>query len=253
MGDSLSILETDADVTFNHGKTAVLSGTASLPLICDPRALVVVANVDKGLFDSDSSFRLTYQMTLQSSHEVLAHDNFSESVKKITGLSPEATYAIRLYTGDAVLEHVLVTTKANSAENYDVTDFYVPEEERYDISDVHEFVSPSLVNDIFTTGDIVEVDMGFARPTKVKTTFVKRGELVDVDEVDAVLLPFDASTTETQESTLLLSDETSVQVSLDQGSGDISIGGIIRQNGESFIMDGKKVTVWDIRCMLAKT
>jgi hypothetical protein len=241
--DTLTIIETAADVAFNHAKTAVLLGTASLPLISEPRALTISATIDA----SGSLFRLTYQeASSTTSQEVSAHEDFTESSKIISGLVPETTYIIRLYADDILIEHVLVTTTVNSAENYNVADFYVDSEELYDISEISDELSGALVNELFATGDVVFVDMNFARKTKMETNFVKKGELLDVDGLDAVLLPFDASTTETQESTILLSDETSVTVSLEQGSGDISVGGTSYASGKSFVIDGRKCTVYDI-------
>jgi len=189
-------------------------------------------------------YRLTYQET--SSEEISAYADISDTVVRIHGLVPETTYAIRLYSGDTVIEHVLTKTKPNSAESYDVTDFFQPEEGLYDLSQIGDQVPTSVINEIFTTGDVVEVDMGFARKKVMETTFVKKGELVDIEDTEAMLLPFDPSATETQESTMLLSDDTSVTLRLDHESGGISVGGNTYTSGKSFVIDGKKCTVWDI-------
>ena len=239
--DFLGILETDADVAFNHAKTAVLLGTASLPLNCEPRAIVIKASVDLAV---TPVYRLTYQE--KSSEETSAYADVSDAVVRIHGLVPETTYAIRLYAGDTLVEHVLTKTKGNTAESYDVTDFFQPEEGLYDLSQIGDQVPTSVINEIFTTGDVVEVEMGFARKKVMETTFVKKGELVDIEDTEAMLLPFDPSATETQESTMLLSDDTSVTVRLDHESGGISVGGNTYTSGKSFVIDGKKCTVWDI-------
>ena len=237
--DTLTVAETAASIAYNHAKSAVLLGTASLPLICQPRAVAIKANIDA----SGSQFQLTYQATAQGSREIVAYDNFSEAVKIITGLSPETTYVVRLYADEALAGHVLVTTSENVAENYVVSDFFVGD--LYDISSVSDKVPATVVNEMFVTGDVVEVDMGFARETKKETVFVKRGETIEVDRSGAILLPFETNG-ETQESTIKLSDTTSVQVGLDQASGDISVGGNLYQSGKSFIIDGLKATAWDI-------
>lgn len=245
--EALTIVDTEAEVAYNHDKTAVVLGTATLPLICEPMALVIHANVDASAGLTLSTMRLTYQESDPSASEVVAHDSFVGTVSQlIQGLSPDTLYMLRLYADDALVEKVLVTTSSNSADNYDVADFYDATEESYDISQVADHISTEIANELFTTGDIVKVDMGFARETTRETTFVKKGELVDVNGVEAVLVPFDSSTTETQQSTLKLSDDTSVTVSLDPGSSEISVGGTTYASGESFVLDGKKVTVWDI-------
>lgn len=125
-----------------------------------------------------------------------------------------------------------------------MSDFFVGD--LYDISSVADKVSATVFNELFTTGDVVEVDMGFARKTKKETTFVKKGETIEVETSEAVLFPFDASVAETQESTIILGDNSSVQVGLDQASGDISVGGNLYKSGKSFIIDGRKCTVFDI-------
>eukprot|EP00903_Cladosiphon_okamuranus_P010452 g9888.t1 len=141
------------------------------------------------------------------------------------GLEPETLYMIRLYVDNAMVFKVLVTTETNSAENYSATDFYVTEEELYDISEIGDKMSAAIVYEVFTTVDIVEVDMGFARETTMETTFVKKGELVEIDQLEAVLLPFDPSATESQESTIKLSDNTLINYM----HGDITSNG---DNGE---------------------
>ena len=242
--DALTIADTAASIAYNHAKSAVLLGSASLPLICEPRALTIRAGIDAPALSLQ--LQLTYQETAQGSREIVAHNNFLDSAKVVTGLSPETTYAIKLYVNEVLAEHVLVTTAANAVENYVVSDFFDVEEELYDISAVGDNVSAEVVNELFTTGDIVEVDMNFARKTTMETTFVKKGELVEVDRSGAVLLPFDLSTSETQQSTIKLSDTTSVQVGLVQGTGEISVGGTTYPSGKSFIMDGRKCTAFDI-------
>ena len=245
--DALTILQTEADVAYNYNKSAVILGSATLPLVCEPRALTIEASIDLSL-DAGLNAHLTHQATSADAREIVTNAEIASgtSTQLITGLEPETLYMIRLYVDDAMVFKALVTTETNSAENYRATDFYVTEEELYDISKIGDRMPAAVVNDIFATGDIVEVDMGFARKTTMETTFVKKGELVEIDQLEAVLLPFDPSATESQESTIKLSDNTSVQVSLAQGSSNISVGGTTYPSGRSFILDGKKCTVWDI-------
>lgn len=126
-----------------------------------------------------------------------------------------------------------------------MNDLYSTEEESFDISSLGDKVSAAIVNEIFTTGDVVEVDMAFSRKTTMETTFVKKGEIVEIDKLEALLLALDPSTTETQESSIKLSDNTSVTVSLAQGTGDISVGGKTYPTGKSFVLD-EKMNFFDI-------
>ncbi|CAN0349438.1 unnamed protein product, partial [Ectocarpus sp. 13 AM-2016] len=128
----------------------------------------------------------------------------------------------------------------------DANDIYCVPEELRDISKVGFEVPASIVNVIFATGDIVEVDMAFERETTMKTTFVKNGDSLKIEDVNALLLPFDLNTSETQESSMTLSDDTAVTVSVAQGSGENPVGGETYESGVSFVIDGKKCTVYDI-------
>ncbi|CAM9602443.1 unnamed protein product, partial [Hapterophycus canaliculatus] len=239
--ETLTIVETAAEVAFNHSKSVVLLGTASLPLICEPRAVVVKANIDA----SGSPFRLTYQEISQGLREVVAHDEFTETLKIIQGLTPETTYVISLYANDTLVDKVLVTTAANTADNYNVTDFYVHDEELYDISKVGDQVM-SAANDLFATGDAVTVAIGNNNSTKTtKTTFVNRGGQVDVAGLRALLLPFESEVLgTTQDATITLSDASTVSVGFDVASGDVLVGGASYGSGDHFVLDGQKVCVF---------
>lgn len=112
----------------------------------------------------------------------------------------------------------------------------------YDITEADAEVS-AAVNDIFDTGDAVAVAVNNAA---TRTTFVKRGDQIDVAGVNAVLLPFDPDVDDVQDATFTLSDATSVDIGFDQPSGQISVDGTMYSAGEYFILDEKKVTVVDI-------
>lgn len=257
--DALTIVETEAEVAYNHNKSAVLLGLqTTLPVICEARALTIKATLALSLNSSlgtglglgdgvGLNAHLTHQATSANAREMVTDIASSTTTTAIIkGLEPSTLYMIRLYVDNALVEKVLVTTSANSAENYTATDFYSTEEESFDISEVGDKMPAAIVNEVFTTGDTIEVDMAFARRTTRETTFVKKGEQVEMRRLEALLLPFDPSTTETQESSLKLSDDTSVTVSLSQGSSNISIGGKTYPSGRSFVIDGRKCTVFDI-------
>ena len=142
----------------------------------------------------------------------------------------------------------MFTDLGDYPSNYydDANDIYHVPEELRDISKVGFEVPASIVNVIFATGDIVEVDMAFERETTMKTTFLKNGDSLEIEDVNALLLPFDLNTSETQESSMTLSDDTVVMVSVAQESSEISIGGETYESGVSFVIDGKKCTAYDI-------
>ncbi|CAN0392073.1 unnamed protein product, partial [Ectocarpus fasciculatus] len=154
---SFTVHDSSADVVFDYSKSTVLFGTAPA-LVCDPRPLNI--KVLLGSFVESGAFnKLTYQES-GTLNEVVAHENFTETTKIISGLQSETTYTIRLYTAAGLgLEYTLLgqddcTTYENLAKNYDVADF-VSASGTYDISDLDDSVS-SAMNDLFPTGASVE-------------------------------------------------------------------------------------------------
>lgn len=126
---------------------------------------------------------------------------------------------------------------------YQKEDLYIGESDVYDISD--PVVAASInENNFFTTGDNVRVSLPGA--SKLDTVFVKRGDTIDVSDVDAVLVPFEESVVDAQEVTIQLTDTTLVSATFDAGSGTVTLLGNTYSNGQGFLMDGKKVTVKDI-------
>ena len=112
----------------------------------------------------------------------------------------------------------------------------------YDITEAGAQVS-AAANDLFATGDAVAVNVSGNSTT---TTFVNRGGQIDIAGVNALLLPFDPAVADVQDATFTLSDATSVSVGFDQPSGNILVDGTTYSDGDYFIMDGRKVTVFSI-------
>lgn len=121
------------------------------------------------------------------------------------------------------------------------TDYFVADENMYDISDAEAEVM-AAANDLFATGDAVTVAIGINNSTK--TTFVNRGGQVDIDGLSALLLPFESNVTGTQDASITLSGASSVTVGFDAASGDISVGGASYGDRGQFVLDGQKVSVF---------
>lgn len=245
---SLSVAGTTATVVYDHSASTVLYGTAPV-ITCDPRPLNVFVYTSAFLDRDGVTFRLTHQQSGLLT-EIFAHDGFTETDKSIEGLDPETTYTIRLYAdsgsgdGYTLLGQEECTTDSNSAENYAMEDF-IGEDGEYDISNVGDSISP-VMNDLFTTGASVVVGMDFAGRKSMTTTFVKRGESIDVATTEAILLPFHSTAGDSQAATIQLSDNEAVAIGFNNASGDVTIGGTEYASGQSLIIDGKKVTVVDI-------
>lgn len=81
----------------------------------------------------------------------------------------------------------------------------------------------------------------------LKGSFINLGDTLPIKEINGVVLPFESSTGNGQEVTITLSDDaTDVPILYDDTVNTITVNGIVYSPGESFILDGRKVTVLDV-------
>lgn len=165
-------------------------------------------------------------------------------------LTPLTSYTVNLFTdtgsGLELTEGGTFDTLANSAGNYNVNDF--GGSGNFDLSSLgSEGVGliDEFMNDLFTTGDNIELKLT-GTPNVKKSTFVNRGSTVSIDGADALVAPFDENSGTGQEITMTLSDNTTASVSYDETSNSITVASNTYSPGESFILDGKKVVVFDL-------
>ena len=113
----------------------------------------------------------------------------------------------------------------------------------FDISAVSIDIS-SVLNELFDSGDDLQVSLPTGK--KVRTKFVKRGETVAVTSDASIAIPFSKDSGSGQAVSLTLSDSSTLSVTFDETTEEVTIGGVAYSSGESFVVDGKKVTVVDI-------
>lgn len=198
--------------------------------------------------DGATGYRLTSQKT-GSTKEVISLISFTDLDQTIGNLVPETEYTFRLYytTGTVfTLEGESVeTTLANSAGNYNVNEF-LDTNGSFDISsfDTNSIgLISDLMDDLFTTDDLIVTKIsGKTRTSK----FVNRGGVVDITGSDALIAPFSSDGGTGQAISMTLSDSSSVAVSYDETTEAVTVGGNAYDTGESFVLDGKKVTIVDI-------
>lgn len=170
----------------------------------------------------------------------------------IKNLQPETEYTVYVYYSTNFAKPSIpvgsstIFTSQSIAGNYDRSNF---EEQSgggaFSFSGLSADTLNSLgevMNEIFDTGDEIEFDVGGG---KTKAKFVKRGEETSVEDGAAIAIPFVKSAGAGQTATLTLSDSSSVVVSFDETTEELSIGGISYTSGQSLVLDGKKVTVYD--------
>lgn len=95
-----------------------------------------------------------------------------------------------------------------------------------------------------TTGSTVK--LGDERFKNTQFTVVARGGTSTVPSGKAVLFPFNPIDGPSQDATLELSDTTTINVSYDDSTNEIDVGGTVYSVGDNFVLDGQRVTVYDI-------
>jgi len=173
------------------------------------------------------------------------------------GISSGKTYTLYFYyasalgaSADVLVTATEVTTPSGGgAGDYD-TSFFANDNGNggFDLSSLSTAnlkVMADLMNDLFSTGD--EIHMKLPSGRSVATKMVKRGETVALSKKNASLsVPFSTTGGSGQSVSLTLTDDTTVSITYDQVSEEITVGGQAYESGESFLLDGKKVTVYDI-------
>lgn len=133
---------------------------------------------------------------------------------------------------------------STSVEDFDKTFFETYDNDGvYDLSNVVGDFS-TVMNELFVSGDRVELVVGGGK--KVKTQFVRRGGTVTLTEDEAVSVPFSQSGGAGQSVSLTLSDSSTVAVEYNETTEQITVSGTQYNSGDSFVIDGKKVTIVDI-------
>lgn len=215
-----------------------------LPITVTPRVSSILSTIEP--VAGAIGYRLTSQKT-GSSQENIVSNNFTDLQQSIINLTPETEYTIRIYsTTDGVVytlvEESIVTTLPNLGSNHDKND-YLGSSGRFGLSTLESVLISDVINDVFNTGD--EIDINISGKTK-KSTFVNRGDAVDVSDTDAIIAPFSQNGGPGQYILVTLSDSTSVDVSYDENSKVVTISGTAYDEGDSLVLDGKKVTIVDI-------
>ena len=229
------------------GTTSVSGVTVVELTLLDITTRAINLVVDITEVSGSIGYRLTVEgptggeVTKVSSTLVLRHN--------LVGLLPETTYTIRMYSdtgsGYVLSQEMSVTTLVNTTSSYDMTDFEVDGVVSIgNIVDLGDEFN-SVMNDVFNTGDVVEVSI--PSDPSVKSSFIKRGEVLSIKDVDSTLIPFSTSSGVGQNVSVTLSDDsTTVPINYNEASNSIEVNLVTYNVGSSFILDGRKVTVVDV-------
>jgi len=223
----------------------------------DPSVFVVVPrpiSLDMSWQAIDGATGYAVRYMVGESGTLLSSTEFTDKTKHpVRNLEPGTTYTVFLYySTNTATPNLLVgsTTKStlpNLASNYDSSSF---ENDAADGGfDLTTLGSQSLeilsevLNEVFSTGALIEFPIG-SGSTKAK--FVKRGGTTSVENEESIAIPFDTSSGSGQTVSLTLSDSSTVGVTYDESTDELAIAGVTYSAGQSLVLDGKKVTIFNV-------
>lgn len=204
-------------------------------------------SVKVGIFavEGATSYKITLQESGGSEIDYAITEDEELTVKSLT---PDTEYTMKLYfgtgTADTLKGEQTFSTLENSAANYDKDSFLAENGTSFDFSDLDSTSRnnlSSVMNDLFTTGDKLQVKVN----NEVSdVTFVKRGESVSISNNSVFLIPFDSESGSSQSIDIQL-DNSTVSVGYNESTDTISVQSVEYSIGDSFVLDGKKVTMVD--------
>lgn len=198
-----------------------------------------------GEVEGATGYRITYEGP--TGGEVTSVTGTTTLEHTITGVEPGTEYTIRLYvdtgSGYQLEESSITTTLPNISTNYDKLDYQ--EGGFFNLTSLiaSAFSSLSQVWDgIFGTGDVVSIDV--PKRKDFKGSFINIGDTLSIKDIDGIVLPFETTSGTGQDVNVVLSDDTTtVAVTYDETQDTVTVNSVVYYPGQSFILDGKKVTV----------
>jgi hypothetical protein len=215
-----------------------------------PRALSVAVSISE--VAESTGYKLTSQQTGSSTIRIV-NDGFTDLEQVVGNLKPDTEYTLRLFSattgsGYELVGESVVSTLVNSPGSYDVSEFGM--DSSFDLSSLDTDglrLMTLVMNDLFTTGDTIELSLkGAPGSKKSKFKFVNRGSAVDVSKSEALIAPFSEDAGSGQTFDMTLSDSSTATVTYDETTNSVTIDSITYSPGDSFVLDGKKVVIYEL-------
>lgn len=199
----------------------------------------------------ESAGAVSYRVTVDSgSGEIIAGNNITSTETVLYNLIPLVSYTFRLYysldgTNYTLKETAVSTMLENTAANANIQLF--SSGTAYDLRVLNKVTRARLerhFNSSLTTGNDIIVDD--TRFKGRKLTLVTNGSTSTIPKGNTMIFPFNADDGASQNATIELSDTTNTTVTYDETTNEIDVGGTTYAEGDIFVLDGKKVTVYDV-------
>lgn len=176
----------------------------------------------------------------------------SDNSVNIGSLNPNIEYVFTLYSTDGAVfveygTPLTISTLDNIEANYDITFFQNSD----NITDLSSFKTEELeyidenLNELLTTGSIVKREV---LSMSKYTTFINRGDTVDSSSSNGVgefLIPFTQTSGVGQQATIISGTED-IEISYDETSDQFIVDGITYSNGDSLVIDGKRMVFYNV-------
>lgn len=175
-----------------------------------------------------------------------------ENSVNIGSLNPNIEYVFTLYSTDGAVfveygTPLTINTLEDVIVNYDIT-IFENSDNVTDLSSLEtielEYIDEKL-NELLNTGDTVAREV---LSSSINTTFINRGDTLDSSSSNGVggfLIPFTQTSGLGQEVTISSGTED-IEISYDESNDQVIVGGVYYSNGDSLVIDGKRMTVHNV-------
>ncbi len=254
----LTFANTTTDTVYVQLAFTVTSTTAGTTTTWSlPAPLTVVSGVLTAEVTLEDSGATAYRISItpDGGSEVVSVSTTTELIHTISNLSPVTNYTVSLYTdtgaGFVSEASESITTLANISGNYDKTDY----DDGSGGFDLSEFNDTSLghisevMDSLFTTGDSISLEVdSIVRDT----TFSNVAGTLTIDKLETepiISVGFDGLASQT--TSVNLTDEADVSTTYGivydgiESDPTYSINGGSYKAGQSLVLNGKKVTIFN--------
>lgn len=193
----------------------------------------------------------SYRLTIDDGSTETTVDTTTTLESIVYNLTPEVSYTIRLYSSTDDVSYTLehektISTLANTPENLNIEIFDI--DGVFDISILNEDTTAIVekhIKDVLVTGDTLVLNSNDFGNRNIRIISV--GDTSNIANDTSILIPFNENEGSSQSVTLeLLSDTSNVVVTYDDLTNTIQVDGVTRSIGDTFILDGKKVYLYDL-------
>jgi hypothetical protein len=223
--------------------TVTKNVTSGFTFVASPTSISVTWQPYQAL----TSYRLQYKSPSDSDFTTYIN-NTANLNAVVYGLAPSTTYTFQVLNPltNIVIYSGIKTTTTNTLENFTKASI-VPST---GVASLSAIVPPpgitqeQIVALVFTTGDIILTTTQEVSVQTIPASIVQTATSLSIGGVPYVYIPFSSAIVTPQQVNLV--DSTSTSIPIVYGTSSIKIGGVDRFIGDSFLLDGRTVTLLSV-------